>query len=214
MSNQHALSTASDFADADASPAELCFSEAALKRFGHQIIDDLASYLSTIRERPVWQPLPDAVRRALREQELPHAGRPFEETLTFLEQMVLPFPLGNGHPRFAGWITSAPAHAAILLQPLAAAMDPNCGLGEHAGQELERRTVQWVMQLCDFPLEGSAGVFVSGGSEANFTCLQAARFWAGQQDGWNVRTEGVQGMRRPFVLYQSDQGHFCIRRAV
>ena len=43
-----------------------------------------------------------------------------------------------------------------------------------------------------FSGEGSAGVFVSGGSEANFTCLQAARHWAAQVDGWDMRTEGVQ----------------------
>ena len=93
-------------------------------------------------------------------------------------------------------------------------MNPNCGIGDHAGQELERRTVQWIMELCGFPIEGSAGVFVSGGSEANFTCLQAARQWAAQADGWDVRAEGVQGIRQPLVLYQSDQGHFCIRRSV
>src|SRR5207245_11464083 len=79
---------------------------------------------------------------------------------------------------------------------------------------VERRTVQWMRELCGCPVEGSAGVFVSGGSEANFTCWQAARQWAAQVDGWDVRAEGVQGMHRPFVLYQSDQGHFCIRRSV
>lgn len=120
-------------------------------------------------------------------------------------------PQGNSHPRFAGWINSAPAHAGILVKPLVAALNDNCGIGDHAGQELERRVVQWIMQLCGFPVEGSAGVFVSGGSEANFTCLQAARHWAAQQDGWDVRAIGMQGVERPFVLYQSDQGHFCIR---
>ena len=93
-------------------------------------------------------------------------------------------------------------------------MNPNCGIGEHAGQELERRVVQWVMELCGFPLEGSAGVFVGGGSEANFTCLQAARHWAAQAHGWDVRKQGIQGMQRPFVLYQSDQGHFSVRKSV
>jgi glutamate/tyrosine decarboxylase-like PLP-dependent enzyme len=70
------------------------------------------------------------------------------------------------------------------------------------------------MQLCGFPVEGSAGVFVSGVSEANFTCLQAARHWAAQKLGWNVRQRGIQGMDKPFVLYQSDQGHFSVRKAV
>lgn len=192
----------------------LSFEEASLKRFGYQVIDEVAEYLSTLRERPVWQPMPGRVRETIRTQELPEQGYPFEDTLAFLREMILPYPQGNGHPAFAGWINSAPAHAGVLMKPLAAAMNPNCGIGDHAGQELERRAVQWMMELCGFPAEGSAGVFVSGGSEANFTCLQAARYWAAQADGWNVRKEGMQSSRQPYVLYQSDQGHFSVRRSV
>src|SRR5579871_4625508 len=184
----------------------LAFDEKTFTQLGYQVIDQTALYLNGIRERPVWQPMPDEVHRAIREQELPMEGQSFEKTLAFIQHLIMPFPQGNGHPCFAGWINAAPAHAAVLVKPLAAAMNANCGIGEHAGQELERRTVQWIMELCGFPVEGSAGVFVSGGSEANFTCLQAARQWAAQLDGWNVRAEGVQGIRHPFVLYQSDQG--------
>jgi aromatic-L-amino-acid decarboxylase len=201
-----------------ASPEEmamgLSFEEASLRQFGYQVIDDVAAYLSGMRERPVWQPMPDSVREVIRKQELPAQGYPLEETLAFLREMILPYPQGNGHPGFAGWINSAPAHAGVLIKPLAAAMNSNCGIGDHAGQELERRVVQWIMELCNFPVDGSAGVFVSGGSEANFTCLQAARYWAAQVDGWNVRKEGVQGSHPPFVLYQSDQGHFSVRKSV
>jgi glutamate/tyrosine decarboxylase-like PLP-dependent enzyme len=196
------------------STSGLAFDEATLRRYGYRIMDAVASYLSGIRERPVWQAMPEDIHAAIRRQELPGEGQPFEETLMFIEQMIIPFPQGNGHPRFAGWINSAPAHAGVLVKPLAAAININCGIGDHAGQELERRVVQWVMQLCGFPVEGSAGVFVSGGSEANFTCLQAARHWAAHEDGWDIRSEGIQQIEHPFVLYQSDQGHFCIRRSV
>jgi aromatic-L-amino-acid/L-tryptophan decarboxylase len=200
-------------AEEDYSP-EFSFDELSLRRFGYQVVDEVAAYLSGIQERPVWQPMPDSVREEIRTQEFPLQGYPFEETLAFIREMIMPYPQGNGHPRFAGWINSAPAHAGILIKPLEGAMNPNCGIGNHAGQELERLTVQWLMELCGFPVEGSAGVFVSGGSEANFTCLQAARYWAAQADGWDIRKEGLQGSHPPFVLYQSDQGHFSIRRAV
>lgn len=196
------------------SSSGVAFDKETFRQLGYQVMDEVASYLSGIDERPVWQPMPEEAHRAIRVQELPQEGQPFEQALEFIQHMILPYPQGNGHPRFAGWINSAPAHAGVLVQPLAAAMNPNCGIGDHAGQELERRTVQWIMELCGFPTEGSAGVFVSGGSEANFTCLQAARQWAARVDGWDVRAEGTQGLCHPFVLYQSDQGHFCIRRAV
>lgn len=214
MSDIYTLPSEEDSMAIPGPSSGLAFDEETFRQIGYQVMDEVASYLSEIRERPVWQAMPDDIHKSIREQELPAEGQPFEETLAFIQHMILPFPQGNGHPRFAGWINSAPAHAGVLVKPLAAAMNPNCGIGDHAGQELERRTVQWIMELCGFPVEGSAGVFVSGGSEANFTCLQAARQWAAQVDGWNVRAEGVQGIRHPFVLYQSDQGHFCIRRSV
>jgi aromatic-L-amino-acid/L-tryptophan decarboxylase len=190
------------------------FSETRLRELGYQVMDEVTTYLSGVPARPVWQAMPEDVRMTLHCQLLPEQGQPFEETLAFVRELIMPYPQGNGHPRFAGWINSAPAHAGVLLKPLEAAMNPNCGIGEHAGQELERRTVQWVMDLCGFPIEGSAGVFVSGGSEANFTCLQAARHWAAQRQGWDVRIQGIQGMQRPFVLYQSDQWHFSLRKSV
>lgn len=191
----------------------LAFDQLTLQRLGYQVMDEVASYLSGIRECPVWQPMPTVVRRAIGEQELPEEGQPFEETLALIHDLILPFSQGNGHPCFAGWINSAPAHAGILVKPLADAMNPNCGIGDHAGQELERRVVQWIMELCGFPVEGSAGVFVSGGTDANFTCLQAARYWAAQADGWDIRAKGLQGQYPPFVLYKSDQCHFCIQKA-
>ena len=134
--------------DSVANPARssgLAFDEETFRHIGYQVIDEAASYLNGIRERPVWQSMPDNVHKAIREQELPAEGHPFEETLAFMKHMILPFPQGNGHPRFAGWINSAPAHAGVLVKPLAAAMNPNCGIGDHAGQELERRMVQWMM---------------------------------------------------------------------
>ncbi|GHO68115.1 hypothetical protein KSC_070070 [Ktedonobacter sp. SOSP1-52] len=109
------------------------FSEAELRDLGYQIIDEMATYLAGIQNRPVWQAMPDDVRTVVRRQVLPEQGQPFKETLAFLREMLLPYPQGNGHPRFAGWVNSAPAHAGILLKPLEAAMNPNCGIGEHAG---------------------------------------------------------------------------------
>src|SRR5579875_2910728 len=212
--NQYKINTHTSVADRRKNDQGFAFTEERLRDLGYQVIDEVAAYLSGIEERPLWREMPEDVRRLLRDQPLPVQGKPFEETLAFLREMILPYPQGNGHPRFAGWINSAPAHACVLLKPLAAAMNPNCGIGEHAGQELERRAVQWIMDLCSFPVDGSAGVLVSGGSEANFTCLQAARLWAARKAGWDVRNRGIQNVERPLILYQSDQRHFSVRKSV
>ena len=46
----------------------LFFQEASLKQFGYQVMDEVCEYLSTIRERPVWKPMPGSVRETIREQ--------------------------------------------------------------------------------------------------------------------------------------------------
>jgi glutamate/tyrosine decarboxylase-like PLP-dependent enzyme len=57
------------------------------------------------------------------------------------------------------------------------------------------------------------GLLVSGGSMASLTCLTAARHRAAATDGWDVRAQGLRGGQAPLVLYLSEEGHSCIRKA-
>jgi glutamate/tyrosine decarboxylase-like PLP-dependent enzyme len=69
------------------------------------------------------------------------------------------------------------------------------------------------MELVRFPTAGSMGLLVSGGSVASLIGLAAARHRAAAARGWNVREHGLQGGRAPFVLYVSEEGHSCLRKA-
>src|SRR5216683_6098544 len=92
-------------------------------------------------------------------------------------------------------------------------MNPSAAGGDHAAIYLEHCAVRWLMELIDFPVEGSAGILVGGGSVASLYCLAVARHWAAKTDGWNMRTEGLQGNHLPLVLYISEEGHSCLRKA-
>jgi hypothetical protein len=43
----------------------------SLRAQGHRMLDDILDYVEDIRERPVWQPIPDSVRARFR-AALPH----------------------------------------------------------------------------------------------------------------------------------------------
>jgi hypothetical protein len=73
-----------------------------LTHFRH-LLDDMFDYLRTVRERPVWQPFPEEVKRRLAEP-VPHQGRPAGEVYAQFQRDVLPYPPGNIHPRFWGWV--------------------------------------------------------------------------------------------------------------
>lgn len=183
------------------------------RRLGHAAVDLAADHLAGVRERPVFRPVPPEVRRALADGPLPEEGRDPEALLRAVAELVLPYPMGNGHPRFFGWVNSPPAPMGILGDLLAAALDPSCAGGDQAAVYVERCAVRWLMEMVGFPTAGSMGLLTSGGSAASLTCLAAARHRAAAAAGWDVRAAGLQGGRPPLILYISDEGHSCLRKA-
>ena len=121
--------------------------------------------------------------------------------------------MGNQHPRFAAWVNPAGAPIGMLADFLAAVINPDAAGGDHAAIYLEHCVVRWLMELIDFPVEGSAGILVGGGSVASLYCLAVAGRWAAKTDGWNVRTEGLRETHPPLVLYISEEGHSCLRKS-
>ena len=127
---------------------------------------------------------------------------------------VLPHGMGNGHPRFFGWVNSPPAPIGVVADFLAAALNPSCAGGDHAAIYVERAAVRWLMELIGFPTEGSMGLLASGGSAATLIALAAARHRAALEDGWNVRADGLQHARPALRIYVTPDGHSCIQKAV
>jgi aromatic-L-amino-acid/L-tryptophan decarboxylase len=186
----------------DLSPEEL-------RRLGALAVDAVAGHRERLLSRPVFGKVgPDA---ALFEQPLPEEGRPFEEVLAFVREHVLPYPMGNSHPRFYGFINATADPVGVLADFLAATMNPNCWGGDHAAIHVETRVVAWLAEMIGYPTTAE-GVLVSGGSMANFTALAAAR--RAMTPG-NVREDGLAGPERPrLTVYASDQTHACVDKAV
>ncbi|MEV1178096.1 pyridoxal-dependent decarboxylase [Nonomuraea sp. NPDC049784] len=171
-----------------------------------------AEHLAGLGERPVWRPVPDDERAWLSGQELPERGRALDELLEDARTRVLPYPMGNGHPRFFGWVNSPPNPAGVLVEPLAAALNPSCAGGDHAGPHLERAVVRWLAELAGFPHPPGGGLLTSGASMATVICLATARQQAALADGWDAREEGLSG-RPPMVMYVTEEGHSCLHKA-
>jgi aromatic-L-amino-acid/L-tryptophan decarboxylase len=199
-------------ADPAHSPFEL--DSDRIKALGARITALAAEHLTGMRGRAVFGPMRAEVRRALIEQPLPRQGLAPDLILERIATELMPYPMGNGHPRFFGWVNSPPAHLAALTEMLAAALNASCAGGDHAAVYLEHGVVGWLMDLVDFPRDGSYGLLVSGGSMASLTALAAARHAAARADGWDLRACGLQGDRRYLTLYASSESHGCIRKSV
>lgn len=178
----------------------------------HAMADLVSGYLDAVPDRPVWRPMEAEERRGLLELPLPAVGRPLGELLGVIERQVMTAPMGNGNPRFFGWVNSAPQPAGVLAELAAAAMNPCVAGDEHAAKYLERAVVRWIAELVGFPHPPGAGLLTSGGSMATIVCLAAARHRAAQQAGHDIRTDGIAGL--PLVCYATTQTHACVPKAV
>jgi aromatic-L-amino-acid/L-tryptophan decarboxylase len=186
----------------DLSPEEV-------RRLGYLAADAVAESREKLEERPVFGKIGGDAK--LFDEPVPEEGQPLEETLAFVREHVLPFPMGNSHPRFYGFINATADPIGIAADYLAASMNPNCWGGDHAAIHIEHRVMRWLAELLGFPPEAE-GILVSGGSMANFTALAAAR--RAMVPG-NVREDGLAGEGRPrLAVYASDQVHHCVDKAV
>jgi glutamate/tyrosine decarboxylase-like PLP-dependent enzyme len=177
-----------------------------VRRIGRAAADAVAEHREKLLSRPVFGKVADA---SLFREPVPEHGTPFEEVLAFARRHILPYPMGNSHPRFYGFINASADPIGIAADYLASAMNPNCWGGDHAAIHVEERVVKWLAELLRFPAEAE-GILVSGGSMANFTALAAAR--RAVCPG-NVREEGLVNQPPP-VVYASDQVHSCVDKAV
>ena len=93
----------------------------------HDMLDDMVSYIENIRERPVWQPIPDAVRAQFRAgvPALPmELGAAHDEFM----RDVLPFAAGNVHPGFMGWVHGGGTPVGMMAETRPVTMSPTLGM--------------------------------------------------------------------------------------
>jgi aromatic-L-amino-acid decarboxylase len=180
-----------------------------IRRLGYAATDAVADARAQLTSRPVFGKV--GADAALFDEPAPEEGQPIEKTLAFAREHILPFPMGNSHPRFYGFINATADPVGIAADYLAASMNPNCWGGDHAAIHVEHRVMRWLADFLGYP--GTAeGILVSGGSMANFTALAAAR--RAMTPG-NVREDGLAGEGRPrLTVYASDQVHHCVDKAV
>ncbi len=181
----------------------------AFRALGHRMVDDMTAYLRDVGTRPVWK-APSAAARAHLDAALPMEGQPAESVYRDFRQNVLPYPTGNIHPRFWGWVMGTGTPTGMLAEMLAAGMNANVSGIDDAANLVEEQVLEWLREMLGFP-EGTSGVLVSGGSMANLVGLAVAR---NARAGFDVRAQGVAAAPARPVMYASREVHNSVVKAV
>src|SRR5882724_8745420 len=96
-------------------------SQEEFRRLGYKAVDMAAHYFAELPHKPVFQRMKESERQAVMNMPLPAAPMSGDEILRLLGEQIMPHPMGNGHPRFFGWVNSPPAMLSVITEILAAA---------------------------------------------------------------------------------------------
>jgi L-2,4-diaminobutyrate decarboxylase len=142
------------------------------------------------------------------DEPLPRAGRSVEAVIARLRSDIIPDCNRLFHPRYVGHQVSAPLPVAVWMESVISALNQSVAVFEMSpvATVLEHRVINWMCALAGYS-ESAGGTMTTGGSEATFTALLAARN-AVLPDSWNT---GVGN--DPPVLLCGEHAHYAVTRA-
>src|SRR5579875_1533923 len=142
------------------------------------------------------------------DEPLPRRGREIAEVVARVRDEVIPDCNRLYHPRYVGHQVSAPLPAAIWSESVIGALNQSVAVWEMSpvGTILEDRVLRWMCELVGVGA-GAGGTFTSGGTEATFAALLAARSVAIP----SVWTDGVPA--DPPVIVCGEHAHYAVTRA-
>jgi len=140
---------------------------------------------------------------------MPEQGTDLATIVARIERDILADANRLAHPMYMGHQVSFPLSTAVWTDAVISALNQSVAVEEMSPTltSLEHRVIRWMCDAVSFPV-GSGGTLTSGGTEATFTALLAARA-AALPDSWmNGITEP-----RPVVLC-GEHTHYAVTRAV
>ena len=140
---------------------------------------------------------------------MPEQGTDLATIVARIERDILADANRLAHPMYMGHQVSFPLSTAVWTDAVISALNQSVAVEEMSPTltSLEHRVIRWMCDAVSFPA-GSGGTLTSGGTEATFTALLAARA-AALPDSWmNGITEP-----RPVVLC-GEHTHYAVTRAV
>ena len=180
----------------------------SFSELSHRMLQDTLDHLRALPQTPAWRPMPSAVRESFN-SPLPYEGFGEEEAYHSFVERVRPYPNGNLHPRFFGWVQGNGTPMGMMADMLAAALNPHMAGFDQAPALVEHEVLRWLAQMMGFP-QDCGGLLVSGASMANTLAIAVARHAHAADD---LRRRGLWDRPR-MTCYGSPETHSWAKRTL
>ena len=186
---------------------------ADFRKFGYQIIDQLADYFDSMEKYPVLSQVePDWLKNSI-PRSAPEAGEDFGAILGDVDRLIMPAVTHWNHPNFHGLFSTSTSSVGGFGEMFTAAFDMKAMLWRTspASTELEDVVLDWLRQMMALP-EHFEGIIYDTASVSTMHAIAAAR----EKAGFSIRDQGMSGRDDVPLLrvYASEHVHSSIDKGV
>src|SRR6266536_2815420 len=183
------------------------------RRFGHEIVDWIASYFERIEDLPVLAQIEPGDLKAQLPPSPPQTGEPMDAILADVDRLIVPGLTHWSHPSFFVYFATSTSAPGIFGELLSAAFDVKSMLWRTspASTELEEVVLDWLRQMMGLD-EGFSGIIYDTASVSSMHAIAAAR----EGVEMRIREEGMSGREDLPLLrvYASEQAHSSIDKGI
>lgn len=181
------------------------------RKYGYQVVDWIADYLSHPERYPVLAQVEPGYLKELLPKSAPVEGETMEAMLADIDSKIVQGVTHWNHPAFFAYFSNSASAPGILGEMYSAAFNVNAMLWRTSpsATELEEVTLNWLRQMMGLP-ETFSGVIYDTASISSLCAIAAAREAVANL---NVREEGLYGAKAKLRLYCSEHAHSSIDKA-
>ena len=186
---------------------------ADFRKFGYQIIDQLADYFDEMENYPVLSQVePDWLKNSI-PKSAPETGEDFGDILGDVDRLIMPAVTHWNHPNFHGLFSTSTSSVGVFGEMFTAAFDMKAMLWRTspASTELEDVVLDWLRQMMALPASFE-GIIYDTASVSTMHAIAAAR----EKAGFSIRDKGMSGRDDVPLLrvYCSEHVHSSIDKGV
>ena len=155
----------------------LSLSKKEMQEYGYKIVDILTEHFDTINDKKVVAHGNRKEMDDLFQEAIPYQASDANEVLDHITKDVFPHVNLMSHPKYFSFVPSPSNFISAMSDSLATGFNIFSGswTGSAPAAKLEIMTINWLLEMFDFPIKSGGGIFTSGGSMANLTAIATAR---------------------------------------